>query len=95
MTIWTLTALGLVVASWLIPWLMERQNSFYAVHAALAGNIVFRLTISAVLAWVTVHLLSQDDSLHRWLAVPVALVLALTLFKAMLGIAILLGRDRT
>lgn len=89
---WTWIAPGLIVGAWLIPWLLARQQSPRAHDAAVAGNIVLRLTLSAVFVWAIVRLLSYDDSLHRLLAIPVGLALLATLFNAARGIAILFDR---
>jgi len=93
-TVWTWIALALVVGAWLIPWLLARRQSSRAPDAAIAGSIVTRLTVSAVFVWVIVRLLSQDDSLRRLLAVPIGLVLLLTLFNAWVAIAVLFGQKR-
>ena len=93
MTVWTWLALGLVVAGSLIPWLLDRQEWPYARDAAIVGNIVVRLALSGVFAWVIARLIRRDDLLHVLLAVPVGLVLVWSLVMAALGVGILLRRS--
>lgn len=93
MTVWTWAALGLIVASWLVSWLLDRRQSRYARDAAVVGNVVLRLTLSGIFVWVIARLVGRDDLLHLLLAVPVGLVLVWSLFTAALGIVILFGRS--
>ena len=93
MTVWTWAALGLIVAGWLVPWLLDRRQSRYARDAAVVGNVVLRMALSGIFVWVIARLIGRDDLLHILLAVPVGLVLMWSLFTAGLGIVIFFSRS--